>query len=252
MVDRPSSGELRRRLQTVILGLTLIVAACGGSTSSAISPTGPSSPPVQTAVPTSITPGPASSAPAGPSSAPSVSPGPSDEIGTADPTPPPGGASLRILGCPAQAAPGPACIDTVAVRHTSRIGHVGQKTSFRIGISNTGATASSPITVLLFTFEPPFISRFLRPTSCNGCTIHGTSPAADYGLEWPALSPGRHDLTVTLVATGRPSGGRDQSGAYEWIFAAYAEPFATVDAYGPIYTSAAFANGTGATVIATK
>ena len=63
------------------------------------------------------------------------------------------------------------------------------------------------------------------------------------------LSPGIHRLTATLVATGRPAGGRDQAGAYEWLVAGYGEPFAAVDAYGPIYESAAFGSGTGATVI---
>ena len=240
---------LRRWMRFAFIGLTVILAACGGSTSSSTQPAEPTSPPVTIAIPTATAP---SSSPSAAPATPSASPSPSDETGATDPTPPPASASLRFVRCPSPPVPGPACIDTIAVRHTNRIAYVGRTTSFRIRINNTGSTASPPIAILLFTFEPPFIPKFLRPTSCNGCTIYANSAGLDYGLEWPPLSPGQHDLTATLVATGRPAGGRDQSGAYEWIVAAYAEPFATVDAYGPIYTSAAFAIGTGATVIAAK
>lgn len=119
---------------------------------------------------------------------------------------------------------------------------VGQTATIVATIRNSGTVMSPPITMLLFTFEQPFLGSFLKPTACNGCQLH------EGGVEWPGLTPGDHRLEVTLTAVGRPANGRDASGAYEWLFATYAEPYAIAGS-GPIYVSASFAMGTGATVI---
>jgi hypothetical protein len=155
---------------------------------------------------------------------------------------------MSIVHCPSTRT-ATTCLDANHVRRTHGV-HVGGSTTVVIRVMNAGATSSPPITILLFTFEPPFVDAFITPSACNGCTISKGAGNHDFGLEWPAMSPGVHDLKITIRGSGRPANGMDQAGAYEWIFAAYAEPFAAVDAYGPLYTSAAFGLGTGATVIA--
>jgi hypothetical protein len=154
---------------------------------------------------------------------------------------------MSIVHCPSPAT-ATTCLDANHIRRTRGV-RIGGTATFVIRVRNAGTTPSPPITLLLFTFEPPMVTTFLKPVACNGCAISKNGGGFDYGLEWPAVWPGIHDLKVTIEATGRPANGMDQAGAYEWLFAAYAEPFAAVDAYGPIYTSAAFGLGTGATVI---
>jgi hypothetical protein len=229
--------------RAVLLASAIVFAACSTE------PLGKTPAPAATAVPTaylaaSPTPEVASQAP--------TEPRPTTDIPT-DPTPPPGSELLTVLACPQPRPIVPACLDTATNGETpgrTASVKVGESATFSITIHNAGTTTSAPITLLLFTFEPPFVSTFIRPTACNGCRI-GTGNVGGEVVDWPGSPPGDHVLTVTITATGRPTTGGfgGVADAYEWDVALYAEPFEAVNAYGPIYTSAAFALATGLTTI---
>ena len=206
----------------------VLLAACGTAQvsrtapASSPTPTAPAEPtPTATVVPSEA---PVSEAPAGP---------------------------LSIVTCPIPRPTSPACLDgasngeapalTEAVR-------VGGTVSVAITIHNSGTAPSPPVTILFFTYEPPAVGTFLQPTACNGCSI-GLGGNAN-GVQWSGVDPGDHVLTVTLTAVGRPSLGMDANGDYQWLFAAYAQPY-SVAAHGPegIDVSQAFGSGTGATQI---
>ena len=207
------------------------------------SPAESSSPSPAGAAPTADLGSPGPSTPPSSMPCPTSSPAASDLTG-ADPTLPPGSAALSIQACPKGTPGDRGCIDSVTTRRTGSV-HVDGSTAVHLTVSNDGSTGSLPVTLLFFVYEPPYLPTFMKPVDCGGCTISLGTGGVAYGLEWPPLSPGNHELTVTLQATGRPA-------TYKWFFAAYAEPFATVDAYGAIYTSAAFATGAASTLILPK
>jgi hypothetical protein len=237
-------------LVAVVAGVVL--GGCGAATTTSLpspSAAGPASP-SPSAAPTSPDPSPAgpavspdasaSAAAASPSPVPaSASPSPSAADAT-DPPPPPGSELLTVLQCPAARPASPACLDASG---TISLGsaRVGSPKTFVLRVRNTGATDSPPVTLVLFTFEPPAIGALIRPTSCGG----GCSLGSDrYAVAWPAVPGG---ATRELTLTFSPLAAQPSGSLFMW--ALYAATPVQVRAYGAIYVSAAFASGKAAATV---
>lgn len=160
-------------------------------------------------------------------------------------------AALTLAPCPVPRPTNPACIDATANGATparTAAAPVGGKVRAGMVIHNAASTASPPITLVLFTFEPPMLPTFLTAVDCNGCRITpGPYDIAEL-LEWPSLPPGDTSLAITLRVASRPKGivGND----YEWLAGLFAKPAAeAIDPAVGIDASAAFALATGETTI---
>jgi hypothetical protein len=160
-------------------------------------------------------------------------------------------AALTLAPCPLPRSTDPACLDQAANGETPArtvAVAVGGNVRASAVIHNSAATASPPITLVLFTFEPPMLPTFLKPVDCNGCTISAAPFGVAELLEWPSVGPGDTTLSVTLKVLARPAGilGPD----YEWLAGFYARRAAlAIDPASGIDTSAAFALSTGETTI---
>ncbi|MEA2674681.1 MAG: hypothetical protein QOI92_1873 [Chloroflexota bacterium] len=155
--------------------------------------------------------------------------------------------ALTLAPCSVPRSIDPACLDETATgeapARTVAVA-VGGEVRASMMIHNSAATASPPVTLILFTFEPPMLPTFLKPIACNGCRItEGPYGIAEL-LEWPSVAPGDTTLSITLKVLRRPAGlvGPD----YEWLAGLYAKPAAqAIDPASGIDASAAFALATG-------
>jgi hypothetical protein len=145
----------------------------------------------------------------------------------------------------------PACLDTTATgdapARTVAVA-VGGEVRASMVIHNSATRASPPVTLVLFTFEPPMLPTFLKAVACNGCMITAGPFGIAVLLEWPSVGPGDTTLSVTLKVLRKPAGivGPD----YEWLAGLFAKPAAlAIDPSVGIDTSAAFALATGETTI---
>jgi hypothetical protein len=159
--------------------------------------------------------------------------------------------ALTLAPCPAPRSTDPACLDTAANGETPArtiAVAVGGEVRASAVIHNSATTASPPVTLVLFTFEPPMLPTFLKAVACNGCKITAGPFGIAELLEWPSVGPGDTTLSVTLKVLSRPAGivGPD----YEWLAGFFAKPAAqAIDPSVGIDTSAAFALATGETTI---
>ncbi|HJW22544.1 MAG TPA: hypothetical protein VJ506_08965 [Candidatus Limnocylindrales bacterium] len=168
-------------------------------------------------------------------------------------------ALLTLVACPTPRPTEPACLDASASgespARTAAV-KVGGDVGISFTVDNAGPGVSPPITLLLFTWEPPLLPEFIRAVACDGCTIHAADVAS--ALEWPGVTPGDHRLTATLRAVGHPTDGPVPSSQkagedYEWLAGFFALP--TVAVLGQpegIDSSRAFVLGTGETTITAR
>jgi len=226
---------MRSPLTTMVVGL--LVAACGSAAVPSISAVGQLQSPAATVDGSAVAPTVAPT-PAPPSSAPSEGPVDWDT-------------ALTLAPCSVPRSTNPACLDETATgdapARTVAVA-VGGEVRISMVIHNSAATASPPVTLVLFTYEPPMLPTFLKPTACNGCKITSGPYGLAELLEWPSLGPGDTTLSVTLKVLRRPAGivGPD----YEWLAGLYAKPAGlAIDPAVGIDSSAAFALATGETTI---
>ncbi|HYL39682.1 MAG TPA: hypothetical protein VET90_00075 [Candidatus Binatus sp.] len=172
--------------------------------------------------------------------------------GSPEPSPSPAGwlTLLSLASCPMPRTADPACLDGDAngatPARTAAVG-LGQDVRISATVHNAAPVVSPPITLLVFTFEPPMPGEWLSIVACNGCRIDPTALA----LQWPGLGPGDHLLTATLRVFARPSGvvGSD----HEWLAAFFPlSSSAVLHLPDGIDTSLAFALATGETTILAK
>src|SRR5262249_9606077 len=138
---------------------------------------------------------------------------------------------LSLVACPVPRPTAPACLDADANGETparTTAVKVGQNVQITFTLRNAGPGASPPITLQLFTFDPPGIGEFLAVVDCRGCAINSTKTV----LEWAGVAPGDHVLTATLRAIGHPTdgpmGGTMIGDDYEWLAGFFALPMAAV------------------------
>jgi hypothetical protein len=160
-------------------------------------------------------------------------------------------AALTLAPCSVPRSTDPACLDATANGETPArtvAVAVGGEVDVSMVIHDSATRTSPPVTLVLFTFEPPMLPTFLKPVACNGCKITSGPYGIAELLEWPSVAPGDTTLSVTLKVLRRPAGiaGPD----YEWLAGLYAKPAAlAIDPAVGIDTSAAFALATGETTI---
>jgi hypothetical protein len=159
---------------------------------------------------------------------------------------------LTLVACPLPRSTDPACLDAAANGATpakTTAVKVGGEVKISVTVNSAASSASPPMTLLLFTFEPPLAGDFIKAAQCSGCVIDSAGTA----LEWPGLGPGDHVLTATLLATGHPTavaGGTKIGDDYEWLAGFFALPTSQVLGQPDgINTDLAFALATGETTI---
>jgi hypothetical protein len=184
-----------------------------------------------------------------PTAAVTASPAPS---APASPTAVDWNTALTVVPCPAPRSTAPACLDTNTngdmPARTAAV-KVGGDVTISMTVRNAAATASPPVTLVLFTFEPPFVPSFLKVTSCSaGCLIAPANAGLADLIEWPSLPPGDTVLTATLQVIARPGGivGND----FEWLAGFVAKPASeAIDPASGIDSSTMLALMTGETTI---
>ena len=235
-----------RVFQLVLLSSSLI--GCGGA---AGSPSSAESGAATTAPSPSLAPtdtpmvAPEASAPPDASASPDAAVSPA-------PSPSPAGwlTLLSLASCPVPRATDPACLDGDAngatPARTTAVA-LGQDVRISAMVHNAASVVSPPITLLVFTFEPPMPGEWIGIAACNGCQIDST----DLALQWPGVAPGDHLLTATLRVFARPTGvvGND----HEWLAAFFPlSSSAALHLPDGIDTTQAFALATGETTILAK
>jgi len=160
--------------------------------------------------------------------------------------------ALTVVPCPAPRSTAPACLDTNTNGDTparTAAVKVGGDVTISMTVRNAATVASPAVTLVLFTFEPPFVPTVLSVASCSaGCRVVPAPLGLADLVEWPSLPPGDTTLTATLKVVGRPSGivGTE----YEWLAGLVARPASqAIDPASGIDASRMLALMTGETTI---